>query len=445
MIKPRETLTAVSDSAIMRSGMDRPAPIESNVSAHASESSDALRERITTVVEALRGSLVPLVQLAAGPSPRPSALARILAIDKTLAAKLLRSIRAPDTAEVLNEIPSPEGLRIVLSALPSSAVHAERQRAADAIRAFELLIDEFPGGRSALDAAAGEFSPALRERTQHAAKQGMFRAMSSLLGYSADVSLSSVIIQPSADGRCLDVVHILGKYGVRRIRPSGPVTLLGRQRTPGSEAPPGVARAESVLGKVSNRPEAFLLPGLCSANLPTLSAVEEGNLWLCVLPDGVPAVNTPISITSGHIVRNDAIRYAASSGDRARESFAPRMPTRVLVLDVFVRSDTFAHTTPDVTTTLMGLSQSTNNHDSATLSLDSVQLDSPLESLGVDLARADCDDIPGYSRTLAGVFDSLGWNPAQFVGHRCRVQYPVPMVLMSFWFRRLAEETSYQI
>ena len=434
----------------LKSGLeDAAAQVRGRPSAHAEldapEGIEDLQARISDVVEKLRDTLVPLVQLAAGPSPRPSALARILSIDKTLSAKLIRAVRAPDTAGVLNEIPSPEGLRIFLSALPMSFDLGGRQRAAEAVRAFELLIDEFPGGRSALDAAAGEFSPALRERTQHAAKQGMFRAMSSLLGYSADVSLSTCIIQPSASGRSLDVVHILGKYGVRRIRPSGPVTLMGRQRTAEHATPLESTRVESVLGEVSTRPESYLIQDLCSSNLPPLQAIEEGKLWLCVLPENVPGINTPISVTTGHIVRNDSHRFAVSGEEQARESFTPRMPTRLLVLDTYVRRDTFAYPDPRVTATLMGLSQTANNHDSVTLQLDSVQLETPLVSMGKGLDGAECSEIPGYTRSLERVFKNLGWNASDFVGHRCRVQYPVPMVMMSFWFRRLTEESSYEI
>lgn len=177
---------------------------------------------------------------------------------------------------------------------------------------------------------------------------------------------------------------------------------------------------------------------MCSANLPKLETIEVGGLWLYMLPEGSPLVNTPVTVASAHVVRNDASRYATDDRNaRYWESFAPRMPTRVLVADVFVREDTFAAQRPEVTTTLMGPPLSIFHPDTKAFRVEQVPLHTPMEDLGLGLERVPCDDITGYKPTLERVFGGLQWEPERFRGYRCRVMYPVPLVRLTYWFQRL--------
>src|SRR5436190_2054060 len=76
----------------------------------------SLDARSRSIAVGLRDSLEPIVRKVVGGGGRPAALSRGLDIDRTLAARVLRAIRADDTVQVLQEIPAPNGLRIFLDA-----------------------------------------------------------------------------------------------------------------------------------------------------------------------------------------------------------------------------------------------------------------------------------------------------------------------------------------
>ena len=43
-------------------------------------------------------------------------------------------------------------------------------------------------------------------------------------------------------------------------------------------------------------------------------------------------------------------------------------------------------------------------------------------------------DVPRYPELMRTAFDGAGWDASRFRCYRCRVQYPVPLVTVAFWF-----------
>ncbi len=398
--------------------------------------SEGLNTRSQTIAVGLRDSLEPIVRKVVGIGGRPAALSRGLEIDRTLAARVLRAIRATDTVQVLQEIPAPNGLRIFLDAAARVGVDARlRARASEHVQSFEQLIDEFVGGRSALDAALADWDPEMRLRSERAAKQAVHKSMSCLLGYQTDTMLLSIIIQPSANGRQLDKLFLMGKYNIRRLRASAPITVFGRQDNPRDPAQCDLPRIENIRGDIAPRDASdYLLRDFCSPNLPALDLFAGDGVFLYTLPQNVPAVNEPVTYVSAQMVRNSNPRYRSGHLAHNHDTQVPRMPAKTLLMDVYARDDVFGGAGPTVTTTLHGLAAGMDRPDNPRYQLDRVDLSAPIENLGVGIDRAATRDVPRYPELLRTVFTQTGWDASRFRGYRCRMQYPVPMAAISFWF-----------
>jgi len=384
----------------------------------------------------LRASLTPLVRHSLGSGIRPASLARALSIDRTLAARVLRAIRADDSVQLLHEIPAPGGLRIFLDASSAAGAAAKLcEAAAHSVRQFEQLIDEFTGGRAGLDAALGGLDVSVQQRNARSASQAIHRSMTSLLGYQAEVMLATVLIQPSMGGQTLDQTYILGKYGVRRLRDSSPITVFGWR----GENPDRAAADDRRVETVDGQPEpengnAYLLTEFCSRPVPPLSLFRSDNLYLYTLAETVPQVNVPVNLVSAQMVRNGGRRFRSEEVGFHWETHTPRFPCKVLVADVFVRDDVFANTSPALTTRLHSIATGAARPDLPAFQLDNVDLGSTLTSLGQGLSSVATRDIPRYPAMLADVFRRTGWDSSRFRGYRCRIQYPVPLVSVTMWF-----------
>lgn len=400
----------------------------------------AVTERSPDVARRLQEALGPIVRSCVGVSTRPATLARTLDIDRTLAARLLRALRSPDSAEILHEIPAPGGLRIFLEAAADRGTPKPLLDAAEsAVQVFEQFIDEFPGGRAALDAALGGVNAEIRARSARGASQAIHRSMTSLLGYQADVMLATALIQPSADGKTVDTAYILGKCGVRRLRASSPITVFG-WRGDATGTPPEQRRIETIDGDL--QPElgsAYLLHDYCTRPTPPLSLYQSNDLYLYTLAESIPRVNDPVTLIGAQVVRNAGPRYQTEDTRFHWETHTPRFPCKVLLADVFVRDDALSDRVPTLTTTLHSIATGSPRPDAPAFHLDDVEIDHALHQLGTGIGMAATADIPGYSTMLGSVFGRLGWDAGRFRGYRCRLQYPVPLVSLTFWFDLLQD------
>lgn len=391
-------------------------------------------EQSAVVAANLRRSLQPIVATVAGKNARPAVLARNLGIDKTLAARVVRSLRSVDTATFLHQIPAPHGLRIFLDAADKAGVDADtRARGVECIREFEVLIGEFPGGRSALDAALAGLSPAVADRTERNASHSVCKAMSSLLGYQAETTLLTIIVRPSqTDPEWCDCAYIMGKYKVRRLRNGSPITVFGMRLDLTDEG----GRIETFDGRGGQvEPEAYLLPEYCSQPIPRMKLFPlSHNLHIYALPSDEPSVNEPVTIVAGQVTRRTFRRYRTPENKWAWEAIVPRIPSRTLVFDVFVHEDIALKSPPVVTTALHGLVAGGSRPDDPKFQLDRVDLSSGMEVVDIHGPEADADgSLPRYGGLMDRALGMLGTDASRFTGYRCHVRNPIPLVLYTAW------------
>jgi len=366
-----------------------------------------LDRRITKVADALLGSMPQVLQSAAGSSTRPSRLVRELSLDKSLASRLVRSLRAESPLQLAHLAPSPIGLRMVLAAAESKGVDAKLiDRARGAVNEFENLLEEVPGGRSSLDALLSTAVPEVKERTELSAKQTVYRAMKQILGLHCETNTAALILQPSdSDPRFADAIDVYQRVGIRHLRPNTPVAL--HSATYGTEGGGEGPRMETIRGAVPQRGvETFLLPEFCTQPLPAMCMYSEGPHTILALDESKVLLHSPITITTGFIVRNGFLRYAQPGVWEEWRCYLLAYPSKLMVRDLYIRDDLYVGSMPEVRLELP-LPPGAKRIHSKDLPTRLTQLDmsAPVQQLGLGLAHAAIAGVPGHSRILAYAFE----------------------------------------
>lgn len=404
---------------------------------------DGLDTKISEVSTSLQGSVRPIVEDLIGTSHRPVTLARRLGIDKTLTGRIMRSVRASDPFEILHNAPAPYGLRIFLKAAAEAGVdEILREKAEESIADFEALIDAFPEGRSALEAAISDYIPEVRKRNERTAKQSVYKSMSYLLGYQAEASLLTTVISPSSRGDMVDTTHIDAMIGLRRLRGESPVNLFGiRRHDMLPDASNWIETLDGERGVEDAR--RYLLEKYCGKPIPNLRVRDGSNVLYSVLDAESLPINEPVTLVNGWTIRNASLRYADDEHTHEWHSSLLRIPTRVRVQDYFIHKDVWPGT-PEFVPGMPGLDISTVRTAQSGPQHDRIDMDMPVQSLGMGIGLPELRQTssPWYQEMLGRVFTAGGMVPEDFRAYRCEIVYPVPFVRMMAWFQLAEKPTS---
>lgn len=396
------------------------------------------RVRIQELGTSLRSALIGVLGPVGGASVRPVALSKSLKLDDSLAARLLRSVRASDPLSSLRELPAPQGLRLFLDAAARAGVNESLRRPAEAaVSQFEAILSELPLGRSSLNTAIDGWLPAGRKRAEQSGKQAVFKALSHTLGFTVDTGCFAVAIQPSALGDRCDSMTFVAMDGIRRLREGAPILLFGHtwphdQPDDGDEPRLMVETLDGERG-VTDARKLLLNDVGDSANLP-LRMIDRGNHTRVVLESSAPPLNVPVSAAVAYISRNAYRRYR--SPDRPTEVYANacKIPLRVFVQDLLIHEDVFPSFVPDMAVRMDNLSHDPSARDEELLELDRLDLDAELVRLGRGLNRVGLNEWGGYEPAITGAFRRAGWDASKFRVYRCVVRHPFPFVSFTTWF-----------
>ncbi len=397
-----------------------------------------LAEQLRTIAAELQEALLPLTMEATGGILRPSRLVQMLGIDKSLAGRVIRALRCEDPLDLLHHTPAPTGLRILVKAARAYGVEAKICDHADnAIEGFLALIDVMPGGRGGLDAWISAHSADARERSEHSAKQAIYRGMSYLLGCRCETVATTLVLKPSGDGKHVDGFELHQRLGLRRMRPSAPVALfslfLERGVANGEEDPwietlAGVAEAED--------PTRYLLEDYCSDPLPGIEIVTRDKHTIFALAEGGLSLEAPINLSSGYRLNRGWQLKATPQFEFDSRAYLLNYPCKTLVRDVFVHKDLWIGSNPEISLKLPNPSGTESiRHTGYLGTINTLDLTAPIEQLGRGLSHTAQRDLPGYRRLLDESFAKVDWDPGEFQGYRTRLLYPVPMITMTWWFQ----------
>lgn len=369
---------------------------------------------------ALSSGFRELLDALPGAPHGPQALALALGLDKVLTSRLLKSVRSPDPLSAIHRAPGPEPLRRVLRAAKRRGSAPERIRcAARAVDAFELLIRQEAGDRSSLGAILSSWLPEAREEFELRRKQSAFKAMSQLKGVSADVEFSTVLLAPSDDGTHLDVVWVMGKYGVQRLRPGAIVKFVTRRLEPeADERIPCDLNGSLIAGFEDVRLDQF-----CQAPPAPLIASRHGDVAQYTLGDSGFGPRSNVDVVFAEVNRREIRRYASSAGHRRSYVFAEvATPVKTLIFDALVHRDAFPGSDPELYIYDTQGSGVANPNDP---SRDIDRFDTADRVRRCDLRELRTAQVPKRRELMTHMFNQLGWDPADFRAYRCRIDYPI--------------------
>ena len=395
-----------------------------------------LEDRVRSVADDLRGHLSPIVRDVAGSRPRPSRLVSELDIDKSLASRLTRALRADDPLEFMHLLPSPTGLGIFLAAARSAGISRDVCRAAeDSVDRFRFLLEALPGGRGTLDAAISASSGEARAHTERNAKQAVYKAMSYLVGIRCDSSATMFAVQPGADGRMVDSIDLHQRIGIRRLRPTAPLGVSSIRLHPPTNGKTPLPFMETLDGAPVSELQSYFLPEFSSPDLPEFHSFTEGNVITTALSETEPPLESPLDLTSAMVIRNVMERYRTEAIHDEWRGYLLHLPCKTLVRDVYIHEDLYPGMVPEITLHIPSpKGAETVRHPGLHGRLNTLDLAIPVEGLGLGMSGLAIRGIPRYPELVHEAFERTGWDPTKFRGYRARVTYPVPMTLMTWWF-----------
>ena len=363
----------------------------------------------------------------------PKDLARRLKVHRTIASRLLGALRLSDPLAVVANIPGRQGLGAILEAAEPLVGSEPVSEARKALNEFEHLIEHGLGGREVLDVALGAWLPETRNKHELACRQQIFRGLCGLAGASADVTIETTIRYPNEDGIHANVVEIYGLIGLRRL-------------CPGKALPIGVL---GLVSGLSTKSGAFVnnLPGcadpdgppliekFCTDPVPPLREIRIDNSRQYLMPGDEIGNSSKLNIITGVVVSRIGPLFREESDPPRRTGGAHlvELPTKTLLMDRLVLDDGSQLRDPQVFMHRPGMRGAVDPNDPLR-ELDRMECSETIQFLGRGTERFGALEVANYPEIIRHVCDLLGLDSSKLVGHRCRVQYPLPHVQYSMGY-----------
>src|SRR5215831_5569837 len=388
--------------------------------------------QIEAVGAELRRTITPVLEAVAGVRPRPTRISRAIGLDKSLASRLVRAVMSSSDLDLMHLVPSPGGLRIFADLSRRYADPASVANLLMATDRFEELLDSVPGGRASIDAQISDSSHVALLKREHIAKQASFKAMSFLLGHFCDVLTTTLFLVPSADGRRVDGIEIQRRVGLRRMRPSTPLLLMGIWADEDDAMTQNAISFDTLDGqRGSGDPASYLLSAFCTQPLPELEVLREGELTSLVLA-GDPSIHAPSQLTWAMRIRN-GWPIESEARIQSLRGYVLHTPCRQVVRDVYIAESLYRDATPQISFVLPGPRPS----------MREPREDGRRHYSEVDLARSiearpagESYDIPGvvnHSAVVRHVLERTGHGLTRFRGWRFAMTYPITLIEMMWW------------
>ncbi|QDV08151.1 hypothetical protein Poly30_36870 [Planctomycetes bacterium Poly30] len=377
--------------------------------------------------ERLGVQLGRVVDAAGGADLGPQRLAEAIGVDKVLASRVLKALRREDSIARLHHLPGPDPLRrfVRASRRRLELEDSLAQPALDVIEEFRSLLATEWGDRSALTSLLAAWSPEVREEFELRRKQAAWRAMSELLGSTADLDLSAVILKPATDPTRLDVTWVLGLLGLRRLRPGVPVKATTRRIVPENVARRPMGLNGKPLAGLAGGRMGGELDGFCQARPGHFVARRTGDLLQYTLSSDDYGPESAVDVLLAEVNQGEMpAAVKRGSGRRGWVYADAPIPSRKLILDVMVHRNVYPGSVPELMlydTSVHGVADVNDR----TRDVDRLDLVQAIRSLGPADGDLSIREFTPYPAMMAHVFEGLNQDAADFQVHRVEIDYPL--------------------
>jgi hypothetical protein len=290
----------------------------------------------------LRDALSQLLVAVRANVEVPNTMTRQFRIDKSLAWKLSRVVKADDPFSACLDVPGPEAMRGFIQQMSDIGAPAPL------LRQLETAVDEFVsmiklhcGDRATLEmmaASADNDSERKRQQLENFRRM-LFRGASAAFGVQASLQLSSHFVKPNSQKPDrLDFGVIGGFVGFRRIRVNTdwPVAAQRSIGTDGSNIPLPLGKPIDAAVPTGQAP---VLRAFCSGNLPSLEVLNGlDGVTRYVLPDGPVGLSNAVNVLLGWTHKDLVDRYATKVDKLGENMCHAGTPVEALVHEVLLHN-----------------------------------------------------------------------------------------------------------
>lgn len=367
------------------------------------------------LLEGVRGLLESLPT----PAPGPQALATLLGVDKVLASRVMKMVRASGPIEAVHRAPGPDPLRRLIRGGESAGAKASAvDGAMRAVDELERLIRFEAGDRSALDAVLSAWAPEARREFELRRKQAAFRAMSQLKGAQTETLYAAVFLYPGKDPERIDIAWVNGLLGLQRLRPGARVKLAARWIRQNDET----GRTRSLSGDPIDGADGLVLDAFGSSPRPPIEVHRAGEVTHYTLGGEAFGQQAAADVVFAEHGPDDMPRYVDASENRKRYVYAEvSVPTKKLIFDALIHRD--LETGPAELRVYDTSFEGVASPNDPARELDRLDLLERLERFEPGRRR-----VGGPARRDAlidHVCESLGWRAHELALLRCEIDYPI--------------------
>lgn len=375
------------------------------------------------VAERLHADLGHLVALLPEHARNPSGMSRHLGVLRVSCQRVVSALQEPaGSPTMLAKLPGVDGLRQVLDAMTAAGLDAEALSAAtSAVDALARLITTLGGShtrlieRLSLSTTAAAPQAALADT---AARKRLFEAAAGVTGRSCECSLSVYAFRLAPDDPAT-LERALAKGLLQSlVTPGGLPMVLSSGDTVKSDDEVRELLARADAQPRARTPEAILKP-FSSTPLPMVtSRTRKGKLYQVIdsTADGPLDVVTALKA-----------RHPLMDPDTGRTTLDAvwslvNCPTARLILDVYLHQDIERRFRPSIDALQWAPDLNIDEDDKWIMRLPSGPR---LQLLGRGLSSANSPLNPRHAELSRYFFDYVNFDPDEFVGFRCEVEYPV--------------------
>jgi hypothetical protein len=293
-------------------------------------------------------------------------------------------------------------------------------------------VDEFAGlvgdagNRSGLNAMLAAWVPEARRTFELRRRQAAWRALSELKGALCATDLVTMCLHPSAQEGRLDLAVVLGRFGLRRLRPGVRVPFSTERLSP-EDVP---RRPTSLAGVPADASlDSVRLDAFCQAPPAPIESTIVSDRVLHVLGESGFGPRAGVDVVVGEVNRAEFPSPSARAADRRFFFHCPSVPARLLVFDLFVHQDVYPDPRPELVVTDITASGLAHPTD-AMRAVDRIEVFEEIEDVwpGPGLR---VPELPRYRELVDHVHAELGWRLDEMRGYRVRMEYPVPGMQVS--------------
>lgn len=393
----------------------------------------ALREAVVEVAGRLQASFVRVLSGQGGGTLSASVVSQRLGLERSLCRRLISAVGETNPFLVMHRMPGVHGLRGTLQAAAKHGVSAFLIREAErVVNDFAQLIANAGGSQEKLNSVLSDEVPAMRRTTELRSRAAVYKGMLDLYGHSTDVIVLLKAMQPSErNPGTVDMLRVLGYFGIRKLRRMPPVVLLSATRcVPGMEE-----KVVTLNNKPVNGATEILLTRFCSQPLPQLDVYRDQDGCDALVFDGnVLTRGEPSTIVLGLQLKEGCRVFATPEVDKELIGYTVSEPAKLLVMDCLVRDDLWRGVKPCIEIHRTGYRGGVEPENYDERLFDRLEHLETLQTLDRGLSGIDIDEVPQYRQIIASVLGTAGWEAERFSGYRSRVIYPVLERQMAFLF-----------